>query len=277
MQERGYAGRFAGARLDVESVPRLPVIAARRLLDDPRGLPYFVGWRSPEEPGLFAYALRLECDPGTRHAVRIVFADGRTQALELEWRDLPRGGQDVRFRCPECGRPCRFLYFQRPSALGPFPAPPLLGWAACSRCCGLRWACQGGHRSSLQRAVSALITQETGRRHAPLPRKPWNPVVVSSPLLLAGKPLEGLLEPAGGLEKVRTGAGPYRAGPREDRTSAAPPPRVLRPRVTARASSRSGSSPQPTPSRSECGSPRRSASPRSPGGSRPSRGPRGSG
>lgn len=43
-QDRQGDGRFAGARLDVESVPRLPTFPVRWTLEDPRGRPSFVFW-----------------------------------------------------------------------------------------------------------------------------------------------------------------------------------------------------------------------------------------
>src|ERR1700682_2045057 len=47
---RDYEGRFVGARLNVESVPRLPAGAVRTALDDPLQRSYVFVWRLDDRP-----------------------------------------------------------------------------------------------------------------------------------------------------------------------------------------------------------------------------------
>lgn len=189
-QERDPLGRFSGPRLNVEEIPRLPTFPARWLLDDPRGRPYLVAWPSSTAPGSPAFALRLERESGSLHDVRLVFADGTTQTLEVSWRSAPAGGEVIVFVCPECRRGTRYLYFHTAAAFGPAPEPPALGQARCRRCLGLRWSTQGKRRDPLARAAARIVAEETGRARAPYPRRPWDPVAVSSPALLTQARLE---------------------------------------------------------------------------------------
>jgi hypothetical protein len=53
--------RFAGPRVNVEDVPRLPTTPARWLLDDPRCRPYFSFWQKDRGTAHdIAYAARME-------------------------------------------------------------------------------------------------------------------------------------------------------------------------------------------------------------------------
>jgi len=47
-RRRDPDGRFAGARRNVEGVPRLPTFPLRWVLDDRRRCPYFVFWTSDD-------------------------------------------------------------------------------------------------------------------------------------------------------------------------------------------------------------------------------------
>src|SRR5438132_13103142 len=103
---RDELGRFTGARINVEDIPRLPTFAARWALEDARGRPYIVVW---EPRGFLAgHALRME--PTDRsNTVRVISETGGTTELELEWRAMPRGtGHVLFYRCPGCKQPRRY-------------------------------------------------------------------------------------------------------------------------------------------------------------------------
>jgi hypothetical protein len=74
--KQGPDGRFPGARLHVEAVPRLPTFPARWTLEDPRGCPYFVFWTTPEG-GLEYHVRMVRLADG---AVRLFTPDGRAAA-----------------------------------------------------------------------------------------------------------------------------------------------------------------------------------------------------
>lgn len=57
---RDTDGRFSGPRVNVESVPRLPISPPRWTLEDPRGRAYFVFWVSESEAASLAYAIRMQ-------------------------------------------------------------------------------------------------------------------------------------------------------------------------------------------------------------------------
>ena len=71
---------FAGARFNVERVPRLPTFPARWVLEDLRGRPYFVFWVT--EPGSLRDPLRLERVDGGK-AVRATTPTGTGRRIEI--------------------------------------------------------------------------------------------------------------------------------------------------------------------------------------------------
>ena len=45
---RDWGGRFIGPRVNCERVPALPACVVRLVLDDPRGIPYLLIWKDPQ-------------------------------------------------------------------------------------------------------------------------------------------------------------------------------------------------------------------------------------
>lgn len=162
-QERGRGGRFAGARVNVEDVPRLPSIVARWVIEDPRRRPYLAVWRSLWDDSV-ALAVRATVEGD---AVRLE-SPGISSRVLVVRRPIPGGKVAVFWRCPGCAHPARFLYPHQVTARGLRLAGP-----HCSHCQGLRWATQGRTMLPGQRQLGRL------------PRQPWDPVAcVSSPAVL---------------------------------------------------------------------------------------------
>ena len=165
-RKRGPDGRFAGARCDVESVPRLPTFPARWVLDDPRQRPYLVFWAPKNGP---AFALKMT--PGEDAlAVVITLENGETHRIPMLRRRLPKGmGEALFYLCPSCQRPRRFLYLLAMSGPTLVASRGLL----CQRCANLRFASQGWYKSAFLRFCG------------PCARYPWDPQAVSDPRLIA--------------------------------------------------------------------------------------------
>lgn len=173
-QKRGWHEHFVGElRVNSEIVPRLPAWAVRWVLDDPRGSPYLLLWRTEDRPisgiGEFAEAVRVSALPGrpppicsgeewvsvTQH-----WRMGFVHALRLLRRPLPRhGGKALFLLCPRCGKPRRYLYAWGVAGPRLTPRP----WH-CRSCAGLRFASEGEGRNPW----------------GPYPRDPWDPYVFSS-------------------------------------------------------------------------------------------------
>src|SRR5713226_5381866 len=155
-RKRGRDGRFAGARCDVESVPRLPTFPARWVLEDPRQRPYLVYWAPKNGP---AFALKMTpAEDGL--AVVITLENGETQTISVLRRPLPRGtGGALFYICPSCQRPCRFLYLLAMSGTTLVASRGL----QCQRCANLRFVSQGAYRPSFARSWG------------PYARNPWDP------------------------------------------------------------------------------------------------------
>src|SRR5262245_39223869 len=93
---RDGGGRFYGARLDVEAVPRLPTFPARWALEDPRERTYLVFW-TDEGSGL-EYPIGMKAEPG-HDAVRIFDPAGRESRVAVHRHPLPRGsGTSLAYR-----------------------------------------------------------------------------------------------------------------------------------------------------------------------------------
>ncbi len=175
---RGANGRFRGGRrVNVESVPRLPIFPVAWTLADPRGRPYFAFWTGLD--GALSYVLRLERteDGG---AVRLTTPRGESFRVRIIRRPMPRrGGIGILFRCPNCDRPKRFLYLLSvvDRSLVAYQGP------RCQACAGLRWASQGIYLGVFGRGFRAAMAGGQGRR-LPYPRHPWDPRAVPDPRTL---------------------------------------------------------------------------------------------
>ncbi len=151
-RERDGYGRFAGPRVNVEQVPRLPTFPARWVLEDPRQRPYLVFWVSPDD-GTGRWALKME--PSYEgDAVIVTLADGATQRVGLLRRPLPRGTSTALFyRCSWCQKPRRYLYLL---ALSGTKLVSDLG-LRCQACARLRFGSQGRYRSAFSVASSTAL------------------------------------------------------------------------------------------------------------------------
>ncbi len=149
-----YDGRFVGARLNLESVPRLPAIAVRYALDDPLRRPWLFVWRRGDRPingvGEIVEAVVLRRHDRFRQWPRGPSAElwsGPASKQGRSWvevgtfyRRLPRGtGVELLLICFSCQRPKRFLYRWAKSERG--GAQPI-HWS-CRGCAGLRFASEG--------------------------------------------------------------------------------------------------------------------------------------
>lgn len=173
VQNRDGEGRFYGLRVNVEDVPRLPAYVARYVLEDPRARPYLVAWTDQRYGERERVALAVRVEPLEGGRVRVL-APGLKDAAGTVRVPIPGGRASLLWRCPLCGVPRRFLYPHRVTPWGLFP-----GRVGCARCNRLRWSSQGRFLGDFARAMRG------NRRRLPLPRHPWDPVVVvSSPSVL---------------------------------------------------------------------------------------------
>jgi hypothetical protein len=177
-------GRFFGRRVNCEGVPALPAIAVRRVLDDPRKIPYLLVWRSSRD-GLIKEAvriIRLGSPPYLPEAasIKVKRTDGSVCHLRVLKRPLPRNaGYDVLLSCPHCCSLRRALYGWE--AGGPYTNSAETSSWKCRGCAGLRYSSEGGaliHRSRW--AFARLIEQQFGPSCSPRP-EPWLPYVFTSP------------------------------------------------------------------------------------------------
>ena len=165
---RDYDGRFAGFRINVESVPRLPARVAREALGERR--PQIALWVNFYDDQL-AYVSVVE-PTADRNAVRIrKGADPSGEMVTVAARELPWDRTDLLLVCPGCRRPRRHLYPWQLIASRVVDT----GRFRCQACSGLRFASQGSYRSALHRALGGP------NRYVPLPRSPWEPQVMNDP------------------------------------------------------------------------------------------------
>ncbi len=183
MQNR-RGGRFFGRRVNCEQVPTLPAWAVRRVLDDPRKIPYLLLWRSSWD-GLIKEAvrvIRLGPPPYLPEAdsIEVKRTDGSVCHLRVLKRSLPRNaGYDVLLACPRCCSLRRALYGW--AAGGPYTNSAQTSLWQCRSCAGLRFSSEGGALVLRSRwAFARLIEQQFGRCCSPRPES-WLPYVFTSP------------------------------------------------------------------------------------------------
>lgn len=135
---RGWHEYYCGFRVNCESVPRLPAWLVRRVIDDPRRVPYFLFWRWMDR-GKSEEVLGLRWLPPSGERVELMRIDGSSVEIQTARRHLPRnGGVALLLNCPHCSRLCRHLY----------------GWSVsrnrvvrsvwkCRGCAGLRYTSEG--------------------------------------------------------------------------------------------------------------------------------------
>ena len=95
-----------GARVQLESVPRLP---AGIIAKAPQGTAVLhVTWRHEVYGDEIQEAVTVHVEANTAVIKR---SDGEATRVALELRPLPRrGGRALLLRCPSCHRPSRYLY-----------------------------------------------------------------------------------------------------------------------------------------------------------------------
>jgi len=153
---RDRQGRFVGARVQLESVPRLSATLIARALEGTQA--FHLQWRHEIYGDEVKEAATVQVEGATATIQRSTW-DVTRVALEL--RPLPRrGGQALYLRCPCCGRAARHLFsWQRVGNRQVVRA----GWP-CRLCAGLRYASEG-----CKNPWSALL--------GPRGRSPWDPEV----------------------------------------------------------------------------------------------------
>lgn len=169
-QARGSHQHFIGfrARLNCESIPVIPAWLVRSNIDDPRGIPYLLVWKS-EWDGKIKEVVRLAryVDPhdpqATRYHVELKRPYWGATVLRLIWRTLPRnGGLALFLECPDCKTPRRFVYgWEWDSFSGWSNRARRIGWR-CRDCARLRYSSEGGYlrTSGVFRALGNLPRPE---------------------------------------------------------------------------------------------------------------------
>jgi hypothetical protein len=177
-------GRFFGRRVNCEYVPALPAWAVRRVLDDPRRIPYLLLWKSPSD-GEIKEAVRVVCLGPTPYlpeadSIEVKRTDGSLVHLRVLKRPRARdAGRDTLLACPNCCALRRALYAWEPG--GRYTSSvQTCGWL-CRRCAGLRYSSEGG----------ALVLRGRGRWFRALEMEygttrsdrpdPWYPYIFTSP------------------------------------------------------------------------------------------------
>jgi hypothetical protein len=179
-------GRFFGRRVNCEYVPLLPAWSVRRVLDDPRKIPYLFVWKSRTD-GTVQEAVRVAPHKEIEglggldwtDAVEIKRPDETRNFIRTLLRPLPRNsGKERLLICPFCKIPRRGLYGWEPG--GQFTTSAVQSPWGCWKCNRLRYASEGGAlvlRSHW--AFARLIEQHFGGR-SPRPES-WLPYLFTSP------------------------------------------------------------------------------------------------
>jgi hypothetical protein len=147
-QGRGWNGHFLGfwARLNCENIPVIPAWLVRRNLDDPRGIPYLLIWKS-ERDGEIKEAVRLaRCVGALDGYVELKRTDHSGTILRVVWRTLPRnGGRALFVLCPHCDTPRRHVYgWEWDNFSGWSNRVRRTDWC-CRSCNRLRYSSEGGY------------------------------------------------------------------------------------------------------------------------------------
>jgi len=182
--QRRRGGRFFGRRANCEYVPQLPAAVVRRVLDDPRNIPYLLIWRNSDFETKEAVRVRKFTPPPQHPAdselVEVKRTDGSRVLLRYAWRHLPRGdGQVLLLMCWHCARFRRTLYAWE--AEGQYTNSVRTCDWQCRRCAGLRYASEGGALVLRSRGkLFQLLEMEYGPSRSERPQ-PWHPYVFSYP------------------------------------------------------------------------------------------------
>jgi len=174
-------GRFFGRRVNCERVPQLPAALVRRVLDDPRGIPYLLIWKCPSD-GVIKEAVRVSRYtpppqyPPDSEQVEVKRTNGSLLLLRYAWRRQPcNDGRFLLLMCWRCARFRRQLYAWE--AGGQYTSSARVSDWQCRSCAGLRYASEGG--ALIVRSRCAMLRPLSGLS-SPRP-EPWYPYVFSSP------------------------------------------------------------------------------------------------
>lgn len=152
---RDAGGRFYGARLNLEFIPRLPALAMRTALDDPLRRSYLFAWKLDGRPingvGEIAKAVVVRRHNLFREWPRGPSAElwsGPENQQSVGWseigtlfRRLPHGaGAELLLLCAYCEKPKRYLYCWAKDGHCRYRSAG--GWI-CRRCAGLSFASEG--------------------------------------------------------------------------------------------------------------------------------------
>jgi len=164
IQQRAWQKRFAGYRVNCESIPRLPARFVRFVINDPRHIPYLLVWQWRDDPEIKEAAMVRWRPPDDW--IELKRSDQSGQHIRLHHSPLPRrGGTALLLFCPDCGIPRRHLY----------------GWSViagrllqsswrCRACAGLRYQSEGTYISVRWRFWGSGF---------PRP-EPWDPFLLSN-------------------------------------------------------------------------------------------------
>jgi hypothetical protein len=169
--------------VNCEQAPTLPGWALRRVLNDPRKIPYLLVWTSPKDGKLREYVqVAHYSQPPTEFKmdwtgwIIIKNPEGRSTPVKTILRALTRnGGSALLMQCPQCDKPCRALFgwsLDRRQSNAVFK-----GRWQCRRCGELRYASEGG-ALVLRSRIPAL--REFLSKHMDRPA-PWYPHLFSDP------------------------------------------------------------------------------------------------
>lgn len=162
-------------------MPLLPAWAVRRVLHDPRRIPYLLIWKSPSD-GEVKEAVRVFNLGKTPYlpeadSIEVKRTDGSVVHLRVFKRSLPRnGGKYLLLACSSCCSLRRALYGWESG--GQYTSSALTSQWQCRTCAGLRYGSEGGalafrSRCAMLRPLAALWTSQRP--------DPWHPLVFTSP------------------------------------------------------------------------------------------------
>jgi hypothetical protein len=169
--------------VNCEYVPLLPATAVRRVLDDPRKIPYLLIWKSDRDGEVkeAVRVIRLGSPLHLRDAdsIEVKRTDGTVTHLRVLRRPLPRnGGTDIVLACPYCRSLRRALYGWQ--AGGQYTHSAQTAAWQCRTCAGLRYVSEGGALLIRGGRISRLLGAYVPDVPSPRP-EPWYPYVFSSP------------------------------------------------------------------------------------------------
>jgi hypothetical protein len=177
-------GRFYGRRVNCECVPLLPASTVRRVLDDPRKIPYLLIWKDDSDSQI-KEAVRLlpYSEPNGLDWtgwIEVKRADGTRNMIRTVEHPVPKTGGKTRLLvCPVCHEPRRALYGWEPG--GPYTTSVQRSGWQCRSCARLRYASEGGALLIRPgRGIIGDLFRPFGVWRSDRPQ-PWYPYVFTSP------------------------------------------------------------------------------------------------